>query len=342
MKALVYDAKKTLSVEDIAEPRTEPGFAKLRVIYGGLCGSDIHMAEGALRRVVKPVVPCHEFIGHIVELVPDANEAPEFSVGDRVTAEPLISCGTCEACVKGNYHVCRNLGLYGTDRNGGFAEYVVVPIKKLLHIPANITDKKASLAEPVACAVHMANRVKVCVGDSVIILGAGPIGMLLAMVSRLAGATTVVLVDINDYRLDVAKELGFQTIDAKSAKRKDYLSPVGDEGYDISMEVASTKETLYKALELAKPRGRILAAGVFSFDPEIPFREMIYKELTIVGSRVYQMNDFKAAMDFLSRSEFQAEKLVSRIVTIDNLIRDGFVAATQGENIMKVLCDPSQ
>jgi 2-desacetyl-2-hydroxyethyl bacteriochlorophyllide A dehydrogenase len=342
MKALMYDAKETLSVENIPEPIAGSGYAKLKVIYGGLCGSDIHMAEGALRRVVKPVVPCHEFIGNIVEIIEKTGGDSGFKVGDRVTAEPLISCGVCEACKKGNYHVCRSLGLYGTDKNGGFAEYVIVPIDKLLHIPENISDEKAALVEPTACAVHMVNRVGVNVGDSVLILGAGPIGMLLAMVTRLAGATTIVLSDINEFRMNMAKELGFEVIDARTAKRADYLMPVGAEGYDICMEVASTKATLFNALELAKVRGKVLAAGVFSFDPEIPFREMIYKELTIIGSRVYRIWDFKTALELLSREDFNAEILVSRITDIDHLIEDGFRAATGGENIMKVLCDPSK
>lgn len=342
MKALVYDAKETLSVETLPEPVCEQGYAKLKVRYGGLCGSDIHMVKGALKRVVNPVVPCHEFVGSIAEIKENPGEDSGFRVGDRVTAEPLISCGKCEACRKGNYHVCRTLGLYGTDKDGGFAEYVVVPVSKLLHIPESLSYEKAALAEPTACAVHMVNRVGVEMGDSVLVLGAGPIGMLIGMVARLSGATTVVMSDINAFRLDLAKELGFDTVDAKTAQREDYLKFVGVEGYDVCVEVAAVKSTLYNALELAKVRGRILAAGMFGVDPEIPLRELFFKELTIIGSRVYRIWDFKTALDLLAREDFKAEILVSKIVGIDALIDEGFGAVTRGENVMKILCNPTQ
>src|SRR5271167_4572708 len=164
MKALVYDAKKDIAIKDWNKPRLKPGEILIKVKRAGICGSDILASAGGIKRIVKPVVLGHEFTGEIVEIA-NEEDKNKFTIGRLVAVEPLISCGHCEACRTGNYHVCRTLGLFGLDKDGGMTEYVSVPNYRVYPLPASLSYERAALCEPFAVAVHMVRRSGLRIGN---------------------------------------------------------------------------------------------------------------------------------------------------------------------------------
>lgn len=333
MKALVYDAKKDIAVKDMPEPFPVPGEVKIKVKYAGICGSDMAAWHGGLTRIVKPVILSHEFVGEIVEV---NQPLKDIKPGDRVVVEPLISCQRCEACRSGYYHVCRELGLYGLDAHGGFAEYVCVPAETVTVIPSDLSFERAALIEPLAVAVHMVRRSEMKIGDVVAVYGAGPIGMLVAMVAQKAGARKVVLSDINPYRIQVAKNFGFEAIDAREAKAKDYYEAYGSEGCDVAFEAAATSQTMSNAILYTKSRGTVLNGGLFKENPTTCLQNALFKEVNLIGARVYNFKDYEIALHLLLDG-MPVERLISRVLTLDELIEKGFYAIKNQEPVMKIL-----
>jgi (R,R)-butanediol dehydrogenase/meso-butanediol dehydrogenase/diacetyl reductase len=212
MNALLYKGKNELELGSIPIP--EPGIDEvlIKVSYAGICGTDIHIYHGKHPRAKGPLVMGHEFCGEIVK----CPESSELNVGDFVTAEPLISCGTCFTCLSGHPHVCKTLGLYGIDANGAFAEYVTMPVKKVYKIPKEIKRQFGALIEPIAVAIHALRISNLKISDTVCILGGGPIGLLLALTSKAAGCKDVIICEMNSYRLELAKKYGITTVDVSS------------------------------------------------------------------------------------------------------------------------------
>jgi threonine dehydrogenase-like Zn-dependent dehydrogenase len=229
------------------------------------------------------------------------------------------------------------LRVIGLDSDGGFAPYASVPSIRIHEIPDSISYDRAALCEPVTVAVHMVRRAGVKVGDSVAILGAGPIGILVAMVAREAGASKIVLSDINPFRLNLAKEFGFKVLNGNEAGRDAFLDYLGEEGADVTFELAAQESTINLVTAITKIRGTILPGGIFKNPPRLQMQEMTLKEQHFLGSRLYNFSDFEAAIDLLEKETFGVEKLITKKLSIDEVIPKGFEAIKNGEDVMKVL-----
>jgi len=339
MKALIYYPNQSITIEDREKPILQPGEALIKVACAGICGSDVVAWQGGFKRIKEPVILGHEVTGEIAELYEQSSHG--LSIGDRVVYEPLESCGQCEPCKSGFYNVCRNLKVIGLDRDGGFTSYVKIPINRIYKIPDTLSSEKAVFTEPVAVAVHMVKRANLSLGQTVAIFGAGPIGMLVAMVTREAGASKILVTDINDYRLGLAKELGFDVFDAKRGDTKSFfLEYFGEEGADISFELAASPQTIKWALDITKIRGTILSGGIFKSPPQVDLQKLTLKEQYLVGTRVYTFADFEKAIQLLSKLDFSVEKLISERVSLQDAIHKGFEAIIRGDQVMKVLITP--
>lgn len=336
MKAIVYDAKDQLEVMDYPIPEPQPGEVLLKVIWAGICGSDMVAWNGGFKRIIKPVVLGHELIGEIVQ-INGATAENDFQPGEYVVAEPLVSCGRCEACRTGHYNVCSKLQVIGLDRDGCFASYVAVPSERLHHVPKTLSTERAALCEPVAVAIHMVRRTQLKIGDSAAVLGAGPIGLLVAMVARRAGASKIMLTDINRYRLDLARGMGFEAVDGNQNPLDVFKNYFGPEGADISFEVAAQKATLDLACKISKIRGTVLAGGLFKESPPIALQEVSLREQHVIGTRVYTFSDFEAALNLLAQEDFPVERLISKRLDVDKAITEGFQAIRNGVDVMKIL-----
>lgn len=339
MKALVYEPNNKLYVMEKPVPQLDPGEVLVKVKWAGICGSDLVAWQGGFPRIKQPVTLGHEMTGEVVELYDKSitNVVP----GDRVVVEPIVACGQCEACRKGYYNVCRKLKVIGLDQDGAFANYVKVPAIRVHRIPESLSFERAALCEPVAVAVHMLRRTDFKFGDSVGITGAGPIGVLVAMVAKRSGAVRVVITDVNDYRLNLVRSLGITALDAKQPDLKNrFLDVLGEEGADVTFELAAHPDTLALAIDITKVRGTVLLGGIFKKPPGLDLQSATLKEQHLIGTRLYTFIDFVRAIELITQNDFAVESMVSKRIGLDEASEGGFEAIKRGENVIKVLINP--
>lgn len=333
MKAIVW--RDTVDVEEVQKPEVGPDELLVKVGYGGICGSDITIISGKHLRARPPLVLGHEFMG-VVAALPDEGDT-SLTVGQRVTVEPLLPCGQCRPCLAGFDHVCQNLRLLGIEAPGGFAEYAKVPKDRAYALPETISDQEAALVEPVAVAVHAVDLAQVKADDFVVVLGAGPIGLLTAQVVRAAGASKVWVSEMDQYRLDLASELGFDTIDVK---QEDPIQRVfdltGDYGTDVTFEAAGVPATARQMILLTGVKGRIVMVAIHKKPCEVEFQQLAYREQTILGSRVYAKGNFPTAINLIAEKKVQLEPLMTKVFDLADG-KQAIEMVKQGTNCCKVL-----
>lgn len=337
MKAYVLTEWEKLELQERPIPQLNEGECLIKVKYAGICGSDVHIYGGHHPTAKPPVVLCHEFMGTVEKI---EGESFNLSEGDRVVVEPLVSCGVCEACRNGNWHVCKTLKLLGIHTDGGFSEYVKVDTKKVIKVPDELKDEEAALAEPFAVGFHVNQRAGIHTGDTVLVIGGGPIGVITGMVAMASGAKEVVFSEINDNRIEFVKSFGFNTIinPIKENALERVAELTGGEGFDVVFEVSGSQPGILFAPEACKIRGTIVPVGFPSKNPEFPILRTIFKELTVVGSRVYSFDHFKRAVELLPRikKEYNIEALITDLKPLAEL-PDGIKQMKAGENMGKIL-----
>lgn len=293
MLAARYMGPTRISAEEVDRPKIGPGEALIRVAACGFCGSDLNIIAGTHPRAEAPLTVGHELAGEIVEL---ADDASELKVGDRVTMYPLISCGTCHACTHGNAHVCRTLRLFGFDIDGGMAEYVKLPVDALIKLPPEMPAQIGTLIEPLAVTVHGVARVDISETKIAVVLGAGPIGLLTALVAKAKGIPEVLISDVTQAKLDLATELGLTAVPAGDELRARVMELTDDNGADMVFECAGHPSSALEMTSLARSRGVIVNLSVFKQPVAVDLQALNFKELELVGSRVYQRCDFEEAI----------------------------------------------
>jgi 2-desacetyl-2-hydroxyethyl bacteriochlorophyllide A dehydrogenase len=292
-------------------PSAKQGEVLLKVLMTGICGTDLTIFQGKFdpARSLPPLIPGHEICG-TVEGVGGGVEG--WKPGDRVAVDPLISCGKCHACVNGYPHVCTTLKLLGVDRDGGFAEYVTVSADRLHRLPGSISDVEGAMVEPVAVAVHDVRRGELAIGESVMVVGGGPIGQLIAMVARAAGAGNVAVAEVNTHRLGIAGSAGFATYQPKDADfRARVKADHGGVGPDVVFDATGSAAGLQSAIDCVRVRGRIVQVGIPKGIVELDLRRINFAELSLVGTRVYGRSDFAAAIGLLEARRIEAASLAS-------------------------------
>jgi threonine dehydrogenase-like Zn-dependent dehydrogenase len=294
MLAARYLGPNRIEASQVLLPSLVAGEALIRVEACGFCGSDISIIAGTHPRAQAPLTIGHELSGIIVEL---AEGYTSLAIGDRVTTYPLISCGDCHACTHGNPHVCRRLKLFGFDVDGGMAEFVKLPIASLMKLPAGMPSHIGALIEPLAVAVHGVDRFPTAEAEVAVILGAGPIGLLTALVAKARGIKTVLISDVLPARLLLAKSIGLETVSAGAELRARVMELTNDNGADVVYECAGHPSAAREMTTITRPRGTIVNLGVFKKPVEVDLQTINFKEIKIVGSRVYERSDFANAID---------------------------------------------
>jgi len=334
MKALRYLNPNVLKTEEIDPPECNQGEAVLRVHAAGICGTDMAILAGKHPRAEPPLVMGHEFAGEIVEMLPvDADS--DLTVGDKVTAYPLLVCGNCWACRSGFSHVCRDLKLIGIDQDGAFAEYVKVPLDLLLKVPDTLTFDQGALIEPLAVGVHAIAMAQKPDWQTAIVMGCGPIGLIVAWCLQYTGIETILVSDINSHRLKRAQKLNLQVFNSTEGNLGDRVADLTNaEGADILFECAGSDSSAMQMCDLVRPRGKIIMVSVHKDPHAVDLRAISFKEITMIGTRVYTRDDYRKALEMIV--DFPYKDLISHNVSLEKG-PDGFDLMGNPDDVCKVL-----
>lgn len=285
MKALVKkEAKKGLWLTELPEPSIADSDVLIKIRKTAICGTDVHIYnwdEWARKNVRVPMQIGHEFMGEIVEV---GRSVTDFKVGDKVSGEGHIVCGHCRNCVGGRKHLCAHAKSVGVDRPGAFAEYLSLPASNVFLIPKGICDDEAAILDPLGNAVHTTLSFDL-VGEDVLITGAGPIGMMAGVIARHGGARHVVITDLNEYRLKLARDLGIKNcVNVKDKKLKDVMDALGMvEGFDVGLEMSGSPQALNDMLDSMAHGGKIALLGILPPETKINWDHVIFKGLKMKG-----------------------------------------------------------
>ena len=283
MKALVFHGPKQVSVDEVPIPAPGPDRVLVHVKACGVCGTDIHIYDGAKGAAdcVPPTVLGHEFSGVIEAL---GSGVTGWAVGDRVTVDPNNTCGTCKWCLSGKAHFCEHMIGTGTTSDGGFAEYCVVHVRQLNRLSECLSFEEGAMAEPVSCCLHGMDLTEVQQGDRVLIIGGGAIGQIMLRLCRLAGASDLVMVDHHENKLALARSSG-ATDTAVSVGELRSLYP---EGFDKVIECVGRVQSVEEALSMCGNKATLMIFGLTAPDDIVPIRpyEIFAKEITIRASYI--------------------------------------------------------
>jgi (R,R)-butanediol dehydrogenase / meso-butanediol dehydrogenase / diacetyl reductase len=335
MLAVSYVGDRTMVVEEREPADLRPGEVRLAVAYVGICGTDLHVFHGDMDgRVGKPATIGHEMSGTIAAV---GQGVEDWSIGDAVTVMPLVWDGTCPACRAGNEHICQHLDFIGIDSPGALQQYWNVPASTLVRLPDGVSLRDAALVEPVAVAVHDVRRSELGNGDKAVVIGAGPIGVLIATVAVAFGAD-VVIAEIDAARRAAAADLGLATLDPSSLDQAAWVEEwTAGAGADVVFEVSGSAAAVQSATELVKVRGTLVVVAIHPQPRPLDLHRVFWRELRILGARVYQRRDFERAAELVAEGAIPVEKLVTGIVPLTE-VQSAFGVLEAGQ-AMKLLVE---
>ncbi|WP_312180717.1 L-threonine 3-dehydrogenase [Pantoea sp. CTOTU46764] len=324
-------------VKDAAIP--EPGHNDLliKIRKTAICGTDVHIYnwdDWSRKTIPVPMITGHEYVGEVVGM---GQEVKGFAVGDRVSGEGHITCGHCRNCRAGRTHLCRNTVGVGVNRQGCFAEYLVIPAFNAFKIPDNISDELAAIFDPFGNAVHTALSFDL-VGEDVLISGAGPIGIMAAAVCKHVGARHVVITDINDYRLELARKMGVtRAVNVAQENLRDVMAELGmTEGFDVGLEMSGAPAAFRTLLEVMNHGGRIALLGIPPGEMSIDWNQVIFKGLFIKGIYGREMFETWYKMAALIQSGLDLTPIITHRYHIDEF-QQGFDEMRSGRSGKVVL-----
>ncbi|AIL99400.1 zinc-dependent alcohol dehydrogenase family protein [Sinorhizobium meliloti] len=340
MKAVRLESVGNISVRNVGIPEPGPDDLLVKVEACGICGTDRHLLHGEFPST-PPVTLGHEFCGIVVEA---GSAVRDIAPGARITGDPNISCGRCPQCQAGRVNLCRNLRAIGIHRDGGFAEYVLVPRKQAFEIPLTLDPVHGAFCEPLACCLHGVDLSGIEAGSTVAILGGGVIGLLTVQLARLAGATTVILSTRQATKRRLAEEVGATaTVDPSAGDVVEAIAgPVGlvPGGVDVVIECAGVAETVKQSTRLAKAGGTVVILGVLPQGEKVeiePF-DILFRELRVLGSFINPFVHRRAA-DLVATGAIEIDRMISRRISLDEAPDVISNPAAAGE--VKVLVIPS-
>lgn len=298
-------------------PETGPNDLMIKIRKTAICGTDMHIYnwdEWSQNTIPVPMIVGHEYVGEVVEI---GSEVNGFTLGDRVSGEGHITCGHCRNCRAGRVHLCRNTIGVGVNRQGAFAEYLVIPAFNAFKIPANISDDLAAIFDPFGNAVHTALSFDL-VGEDVLITGAGPIGIMAAAVAKHVGARYVVITDINEYRLDLAKKMGVtRAVNVSKESLTDTMRELGmTEGFDVGLEMSGVPSAFGDMLAKMNHGGKIAMLGIPPKSVAIDWNQVIFKGLTIKGIYGREMFETWYKMVSLLQSGLDLSPIVTHTMPV--------------------------
>lgn len=344
MKAAVLYEGTSIETREVEVAKCTENDVKIKVVAAGICGSDIHKMQTRWK-YSYPAVMGHEFCGEIVEV---GSKVTKHKIGDRVVCVPFLPCKECRYCEQGQYSMCENYKMIGTHFYGGFAEYCVVPETNVLNI-GDLDYEKASFIEPLAVVMHAILGINITVGDSIVVLGAGTIGMLTMQAAKASGAGTVIVVDIDDNKLEKAKELGATyTINSLKEDLRSKVLEYTEIGADITLECAGSPITQEQALLITRKGGKVGYTGIAYKDvllKEEAFESIFRKELTLKGfwnsySAPFPGREWTSAIDLIKTGKVDVVSFISHRFGVDEVAKAFDMILSKKEVYNKVLIKP--
>jgi len=337
MKALVKKSpEKGIWMQDVPKPDIGHNDVLIKVEKTAICGTDLHIYnwdKWSAKNIKTPLVIGHEFVGHIVDM---GVEVKGYEIGQRVSAEGHIVCGVCRNCRAGTQHLCPNTRGIGVNRDGAFAEYVAMPVQNLWPVPDAIPSSLAAFFDPFGNAAHCALEYDM-VGEDVLITGAGPIGIIATGICNHVGARNVIVTDVNDYRLNLAKEMGAtKTVNVTRENLDDIMQDARITGFDLGMEMSGNPQAFNDMLRNMYNGGKVTLLGMLPDETQINWDNIIFKGLSVKGVTGRKMYETWYKMTQMLLSGFPLQNVLTHEISIDDF-QHGFDLMASGQ-CGKVVC----
>jgi L-iditol 2-dehydrogenase len=343
MKALLLSQYNQLDITDLPAPVPGAEEILVRVAACGICGSDVHGYDGTSGRRIPPIVMGHEAAGVVTAAGPGVSN---FKPGDRVTFDSTVYCGECEFCRKGEINLCNNRQVIGVScgdyrRAGAFAEYVVVPQRIVYHLPDALEFQEAAMLEAVSVALHGVRVSEMKGGETVLVIGAGMIGLLTLQAARAAGASRVLVADIDQSRLKRAEGVGADETLLLSGSElvQEILRRTSGRGVDLVLEAVGREETISASIASVRKGGTVTLIGNISPQVKIPLQVVVSRQIRLQGSCA-SSGEYPQAMELLANGQIQVKQLITAVAPLSDGPR-WFARLHAGEpNLMKIVLDP--
>ena len=337
MKALVYSEFNKLEITDQPIPEFSDTEILIKVSACGICGSELESFKNQSPRRTPPLIMGHEFCGTIEKV---GSSVSNFSIGDQVVSNALVPCNNCVRCARGDTHLCAERQIFGMHRGGAFAEYVNVPASCLTQWPENILSAEACLAEPLANGLHIVNLTNHLDLKNILIIGAGPIGLMTLQAFKTKMAVNITVAEINEARLGIATKLGAdKTINSgESDLLESILRETGGEGVDLVVDAAGNEVTNRLAIDALRPGGTAVFIGLLEDNNAINSYDLILAEKKIIGTYAAKMEELREALDLMSAGKVDVKSWVNSF-TLDQGV-EGFNSVLEGKdaNIKAIIC----
>jgi L-iditol 2-dehydrogenase len=343
MKALLLSQYNQLDIADLPAPVPGADEILVRVAACGICGSDVHGYDGTSGRRIPPIVMGHEAAGVVAVAGPGVSN---FKPGDRVTFDSTVYCGECEFCRKGEINLCNNRQVIGVScgdyrRAGAFAEYVLVPQRIVYHLPDALEFQEAAMLEAVSVALHGVRVSEMKGGETVLVIGAGMIGLLTLQAAKAAGASRVLVADIDPSRLKRAEGVGADETLLLSGSElvQEILRRTGGRGVDLVLEAVGREETISASIASVRKGGTVTLIGNISPEVKIPLQVVVSRQIRLQGSCA-SSGEYPQAMELLANGQIQVKQLITAVAPLSDGPR-WFARLHAGEpNLMKIVLDP--
>jgi (R,R)-butanediol dehydrogenase / meso-butanediol dehydrogenase / diacetyl reductase len=330
-----YTGARRLALDTTEAAPPPAGHVRVDVAYTGICATDLDIFHGDMDGGTEPPrVIGHEMSGRIAQV---GASVGDWRPGDSVTVMPLVPCRVCPACRVGHTHICHRLIFLGVDAPGSLQNSWTVPAATLIRVPHDLRLDHAALAEPTALAVHDVRRAEVRPGEKVLVIGGGPIGLLIALVARRSGAD-VLVVEPDSFRRSVAEGLGLTALDRGDGIADVVARWTDGAGATVAFEASGAAAGVTTAVDALATRGRMVQVAVHPVPREINLHGLYRRELTLLGARLYDRGDFETAVGLIAEDEIPAETLISRIEPLDRAAQ-AFEVLESGADVMKILID---
>jgi 2-desacetyl-2-hydroxyethyl bacteriochlorophyllide A dehydrogenase len=319
----------------------EPFEVMIKVRTAAICGSDIHLFKGKHPSAKLPAAVGHELAGEVVRV---GNLVKDISEGDRVTVEPVIACGSCYFCKRGDYHLCVNISFQYRKGQGAFSSYFYAPGNRTFKLPETISFEEGTLIEPLSVALHAVKKSDIRIGQTSAVIGAGAIGLLVAMLLNNLSGINPFIADVNDFRVQKAIELGAHGVFTRRGEdlKEIAMKHTDGLGVDHAFEAVGMEATLVQALEVIKKGGKVTLLGIFEeLTPRIPVNLFVQREISLAGSQGYAW-DFQDAIKLVEQGRVNLKALITTRLPLDQL-QTGFDLLCQpGNNQVKVILENSK